>query len=65
MNDFELITFYIINVQGLTKEKFHSILQEIQPVQYDFICFTETWLKKTEVYDYEIPEYLTINKPRS
>ena len=53
------------NVQGLSIEKFNNLLHNVFTMDYDLICLQETWLKSLDITNFEVPDYICINKPRS
>ena len=46
-------------------EKFNDYLLDILSLDYDLVCFSETWLHHTECSQYDVQNYKCMNKPRS
>ena len=53
------------NVQGLSIEKFNNLLHDVFTMDYDLICLQETRLKSLDITNFEVSDYVCINKPRS
>ena len=45
----DLLKVYMLNIQGFSTSKFNDVIHEIAPMNYDFICFCETWTSSASV----------------
>ena len=65
MDSSQYIRIFYQNIQGISTNKFSDNLLDIFALDYDLVCFSETWLRYEDCGQYVVPDYQCVNKPRS